>query len=117
MNKLAFRKKLITNTYKIEDYDGVKKILDNVYRKGTAEALVEYLIKTDKQLNSISVDEKNKIITDLLVKNGAKDIEVTRTEKSTSFSFLTQPAEAKLKDPVKVILVLKDEQEGTDQTA
>lgn len=111
-SKLELRKKLISNKYKIEDYEGAKKILEGIYKKEVAEKLVEYLIKNDMQLSSVSDDEKNKILTDILADKGAKDVEITKDSESTTFAFYAQPKEAKLNEPVKVILIFRNGQEN-----
>lgn len=118
-SKLELRKKLISNKYKIEDYEGAKKILENIYKKEVAEKLVEYLIKNDMQLSSVSDEEKNKILTDILADKGAKDVEITKDNESTTFAFYAQPKEAKLQEPVKVILIFRNGQEnnGTETSS
>jgi len=111
MNRIELRKKMITEKYKIEDYEGTKKNLEDVYKKQVAEKLVEHLIKNDKQLSSLGVDEKNQIVKDILTEKGAEKLEVINDGNSTSFSFYTKSKDAKNPDPIRVILILRDGQE------
>lgn len=113
MNKLSLRKKLINGSYKIEDYEGTKTVLKKIYKNQLSEKLIEYLINKDKQLTSLSVTEKIEIIKDILTKQGAQELEVTNDNNTLTFSFKAQPEEAKLKEPVQVVLVLKDGSETT----
>lgn len=109
MNQLTSRSNLISNKYKLNNYDEVKNYLEKIYKIQASEFLVEYLIRNNKDIDQLSRAEKKKIFCNFLESKNVKDLQVIEEDGSIAFSFLTSLKEPTISiDDIKIVVILDD---------
>lgn len=108
MKRLELRKKSINNSYKFENYDEIKKEIEEIYRENVAKVFIEYLISNDKKLENMTSEEKKNLFTEIITAQGAVDVKSEEIDSSISFVFMVKPEKNKTKNPVKVNLIIEN---------
>ena len=112
MNQLKLRSDLISSKYRLDNYDDIKKQLEQIYKIEVSDVLVEYLIKQNKDIDELSKDEKRRVFVDFFNSKKVKDLNIVEDEKSITFSFLAKPPEnLSLTDDVKIVVILDETKE------